>query len=86
MSALGLDATVSAALRAHVVKVLDMLVTECCARFGQPDATEREVVDEIRRWAIRQDDLLVPMPEPGPSNGHRRLCPACGQAVVQEGP
>lgn len=58
---LGLTAAVSKAMRAHVVKVLDLLLAEVKASFaGDPDGVERDLVDEVSRWAARQEERLFP--------------------------
>lgn len=95
---LGLTAAVSRTVREHASKVLDLLLAEVRVSFsGDPDAVERDVVDEVRRWAARRDDEMFPGPavvppqEPEildgePSNGHRRLCPTCGSALAELDP
>lgn len=58
---LGLMQDISAAMRKHVVLVLDMLMAEVKERIaGDPEAIERDLVDEVARWAARQEERLFP--------------------------
>jgi hypothetical protein len=64
---LGLTQAISATMRAHVVKVLDLLMAEVKATVaGDEEAVERDLVDEVRRWAERREEALFPEGRPRP--------------------
>lgn len=72
---MGLTAALSGTMRAHVVKVLDLLLAEVKASFGaEPESVERDLVDEVRRWAARREEALFP------SGRH-----SCGDPECREG-
>jgi len=75
---MGLTVAVSQAMRDHVVKVLDLLLAEVRATFsGDPESIERDLVDEVRRWAERREEAMFPEGRPvianEPTNGHGHL-------------
>lgn len=64
---MGLTAALSGAMREHAVKVLDLLLAEVQARFkGDAEALERDLVDEVRRWAERREESMFPSGRPEP--------------------